>query len=254
MKLAEDFRRIARENLQGKWAIAVVAGLIASLLGAVSAGSPELNVELNAGHVTASLEIMGQTLLSTDGLWPMGAVFAGAAAVLTILAMAWGLALYLLGSVMELGYARFHLDLPVQERPELGTLFRYFPHWKTAVIARLLRSLYVLLWSLLLIIPGIIAGLGYSMTGYILAENPELPAGEALARSKALMEGNKWRLFCLQFSFIGWELLCGLTMGIGNLWLTPYRQAAYAAFYREISGTERRADPETESDFGTILL
>lgn len=75
------------------------------------------------------------------------------------------------------------------------------------------------------------------MTDYILAENPSLSASEAINQSKSMMSGNKWRLFCLEFSFIGWGFLAALTFGIGNLWLTPYRHAAEAAFYREISGT-----------------
>ena len=71
----------------------------------------------------------------------------------------------------------------------------------------------------------------------ILAEHPELTASEAIARSKEMMSGNRWCLFCLHFSFIGWDILSSLTLGIGNLWLRPYKQAANAAFYREISGT-----------------
>ena len=59
------------------------------------------------------------------------------------------------------------------------------------------------------------------------------------------MSGNRLRLFCLQISFIGWEILCAFTLGIGSLWLNPYKQAATAAFYREISGTERRAEEYT---------
>ena len=85
------------------------------------------------------------------------------------------------------------------------------------------------------------------MTGYILAEHPDLTAGEAIERSREMMSGNRWRLFCLRISFIGWDILCSLTLGIGNLWLRPYRQAAEAAFYREVSGTERvvnNADPQ----------
>ena len=80
------------------------------------------------------------------------------------------------------------------------------------------------------------------MTDYILAENPELTASQAIEKSKTMMYGNRWRLFCLRFSFIGWDLLCSLTFGIGYLWLTPYKQAAEAAFYRDISGTEYIAD------------
>ena len=77
------------------------------------------------------------------------------------------------------------------------------------------------------------------MTGYILAENPDLSASEAIEQSKSMMAGNRWRLFCLHVSFIGWDILCSLTLGIGYLWLNPYKNAATAAFYREISGTEQ---------------
>ena len=101
----------------------------------------------------------------------------------------------------------------------------------------LLRGIYVFLWSLLFVIPGIIATYRYAMASYILAEHPELPVNEAITRSKEMMQGNKFRLFCLIFSFIGWDFLCVLTFGIGNLWLTPYKKAAMADFYREVSGT-----------------
>ena len=123
-------------------------------------------------------------------------------------------------------------------------LFAYFSYWKTTVVARVLRGICVLLWFLVFIIPGIMASFSYAMTEYILAENPELSASEAITLSKQMMDGNKWRLFCLDLSFIGWDILCGFTLGIGYLWLTPYKQTARAAFYREVSGTEK---PEFES-------
>ena len=109
---------------------------------------------------------------------------------------------------------------------------------------RLLRGLYVFLWSLLFIVPGIVAGYSYAMTDYILAENPNLTASQAIEQSKTMMYGNRWRLFCLQFSFIGWDILATLAFGIGHLWLTPYKQAATAAFYREVSGTEYIAEED----------
>jgi len=65
-----------------------------------------------------------------------------------------------------------------------------------------------------------------------------------LEKSKTMMYGNRWRLFCLQWSFIGWDLLCVLSLGVGNIWLVPYRQAAMAAFYRDISG-EKVCQQET---------
>ena len=145
---------------------------------------------------------------------------------------------FALGSFIGVGYAKFNLNLVDKKNAAFETLFEYFSHWKTTTIARLLRALYVFLWSLLFIIPGIVAGFSYAMTDYILAEDPELTADEAISQSKSIMMGNKWRFFCLQFSFIGWDILATLAFGIGHLWLTPYKQAAYAAFYREVSGTE----------------
>ena len=99
-------------------------------------------------------------------------------------------------------------------------------------------------WTLLFIIPGLIAAYRYQLTGYILAENPEMGANDAITRSKELMKGNKWRLFCLDFSFIGWDILSAFTLGIGDLWLTPYRSAAAAAFYRELVPLEKGEEPE----------
>ena len=242
MKYAADFRRIAREALRGRWGIAVIAGLLASLLGAIGSGGPELNIELNDGHFSAGLSVAGQDIISTDGMhWGL---FAGMTVYILIFAIVTGIVLFVLGSVIEVGYSKFNLDL-VDRRSEakIETMFGYFSFWKTTAVARLLQSVYILLWSLLFIIPGIMAAYSYSMTGYILAENPNMTADEAIARSKQMMDGNRWRLFCLQISFIGWSLLSSLlTFGIGDLWLTPYRQAASAAFYREISGTEVRED------------
>ena len=163
----------------------------------------------------------------------------GSATFIILAAVVMAVVYFILGSVVGVGYSRFNLDLvDRQKEPEIGTLFGYFKFWKTTAAASFLQGLYVFLWSLLFIIPGIVAGYSYAMTDYILAEHPELTAGEAIEQSKAMMYGNRFRLFCLQFSFVGWDLLCALTLGIGNLWLRPYKQAAEAAFYRDISGTE----------------
>ena len=161
----------------------------------------------------------------------------GSATFIILAAVVMAVVYFILGSVVGVGYSRFNLDLvDRQKEPEIGTLFGYFKFWKTTAAASFLQGLYVFLWSLLFIIPGIVAGYSYAMTDYILAEHPELTAGEAIEQSKAMMYGNRFRLFCLQFSFVCWDLLCALTLGIGSLWLRPYKQAAEAAFYRDISG------------------
>lgn len=248
MKLAADFRLTAREALRGKWGIAVVAGLIASLLGAITSARfnidtdkpTGLNFNFDLSGKGVTIDVGGQQLpLAEEIISPQFiTMLMGAASVILAAAFVAIVISLAIGSVIELGYARFNLDLvDRQKQPELRTLFEYFSAWRTAFCARFLRGLYIFLWSLLFVIPGIVAEYSYAMTGFILAENPELTATEAIDRSVELMHGNRWRLFCMRFSFIGWSLLCGLTLGIGNLWLTPYRQAADAAFYREISGT-----------------
>ena len=245
MKYAADFRSIARNALSGRWAIAVITGLIASLLGAVASNGPEVKLNINDSGANVGLEFAGQQIYTTSGGWneALTGFIVGSATFIILAAIVMAVVYFILGSVVGVGYSRFNLDLvDRQKEPEIGTLFGYFKHWKTTAVANLLQGLYVFLWSLLFIIPGIIAGYSYAMTNYILAEHPELTASEAIEQSKAMMTGNRWRLFCLQFSFIGWDLLCALTLGIGNLWLRPYKQAAEASFYREVSGTEYIVD------------
>ena len=88
--------------------------------------------------------------------------------------------------------------------------------------------------ALLFIIPGIIKAFSYAMTPYILEENPELSANDAIDHSRAMMKGHKFDLFWLYLSFIGWFILCILTLGIGFLWLTPYMETSVAAFYEDV--------------------
>ncbi|MDE7164040.1 MAG: DUF975 family protein [Clostridiales bacterium] len=99
------------------------------------------------------------------------------------------------------------------------------------VIAYIINSIYTFLWALLFIIPGIIAAYSYSLTYYLMIDNPKLTPDQARRESMRLMVGHKWELFCLHLSFIGWILLCTLTFGILTFWVMPYMQAATAEFY-----------------------
>lgn len=245
MKYAADFRQAARDALKGRWTGAVITGLVASILGGASSAGVNFNLNLNfennelqggfdVGQITYDLERF-------SGLLP---VVLGVVSVVFVLALAVGIAYAVLGSIVGVGYSRYNLTLLQRERePETNELFAYFKHWKAIAVTGLLRGLYIFLWSLLLVIPGIIASYNYAMVPYILTENPELPASEALERSKAMMLGNRWRLFCLQCSFLGWGLLNILTLGIGSLWLIPYTKAAEADFFREISAPGVQEEP-----------
>lgn len=119
---------------------------------------------------------------------------------------------------------------------ELGYLFQEFN--SRVYLTSLLTTAYTLLWFMLLIIPGIIKGYSYSMTYYVLEDNPDLSGDKAIEESMRLMDGHKWELFCLHLSFIGWALLCILTLGIGILWLIPYMNTAQAAFYENLKAEE----------------
>lgn len=246
MKCAADFRQSARAALQGKWPLAILVGLVAAILGGATSGGPEFKINFTGGSLNANIQYAGQTIYSWgDGITPgLRTFLVGGAVYLILAAIVVGVLYFVLGSVVKVGYARFNLDLTAGETPSFETSFSYFPHWKTVAAAQLLQTVYIFLWTLLLVIPGIVAGYSYAMTGYILAEHPELSASETIAQSKAMMEGNRWRLFCLQFSFIGWDILCALTLGIGNLALRPYRHAAEAAFYRELYGGTVPEDEE----------
>lgn len=103
-------------------------------------------------------------------------------------------------------------------------------------LAMLLVGVFTFLWSLLFIIPGIIKYYAYAMTPYIIAEDPEIDAMAAIAKSQEMMRGHKMELFILQFSFIGWYLLAALTFGVGFIFLLPYVKTAEANFYVELRG------------------
>lgn len=115
----------------------------------------------------------------------------------------------------------------------VSNLFDFSNYWHK-IGGMLLMGIFVFLWTLLFIIPGIIKAYSYAMTPYILDENPELSASEAIHRSRMMMQGHKFDLFWLQLSFIGWFLLCIVTAGIALLWVTPYYYTAQAAFYEEV--------------------
>jgi len=103
-----------------------------------------------------------------------------------------------------------------------------------------LRMLLVFLWSLLLVVPGIRAAYSYRMAFYLLADHPDWAPGQAIAESKRLMHGHRWRLFCLDVSFLGWFLLVGVTRGLAGIFVMPYFATANAAFYEDLLDRDGR--------------
>lgn len=135
---------------------------------------------------------------------------------------------------LVLGSTYIYLELLHGVEPKVPVLFDGFKRFWDAVVLQLLVRLFIALWTLLLIVPGIIKAISYSMAFYILAENPDLTAKEALEESKAMMDGRKMDYFRLLLSFFGWFLLGCITLGLGFLYVIPYFHAAEAAFYESI--------------------
>lgn len=142
----------------------------------------------------------------------------------------------LIAGPFALGAATFSLSISRGQEARLEQIFQGFNRFTTALGAYLLMVVFVLLWTLLLIIPGIIAALSYSMTFYILSDEPSAGAEDALKKSKKMMDGYKLKLFYLCFRFFLLGLLCILTLGIGFLWLIPYVHITMAKFYDDIKG------------------
>ncbi len=159
---------------------------------------------------------------------------------------------FLLTGTLTVGAARFFLNLINRTEPGIEDLFSAFKNYGNTLVLGLLTMLYTFLWSLLLIIPGIIKSLGYFAAPYILAEHPEIKASEALRMSEEMMKGHKKELFLLGLSFAGWFLLSILTLGIGIIFLQPYYQTTMAEFFNEISGNNyekhiNNVNPVTEN-------
>ncbi len=217
MLKAKDFREKAREALKGKWKPAIIAGLIAGILGA--------NI-LYQGYYGSSASSTSEGNLSD---FSIQVILSALVMIVVVSALC-----ILVGSIVGLGYAKFNLALFENEKVDFKMIFSERSRYKECFKLFLLQFIFVGVGGLFFVIPGIIAFYANIMGAYIMLENPELTAREALAKSREMMKGNKWRLFCLSFSFIGWDILAALTLGIGHLFLCPYVEAANAAFYREL--------------------
>jgi len=152
--------------------------------------------------------------------------------------------LILLGGPFAYGYTTFWLGQVRWQKPGLEVLFSGLQQsFVNSIAVYLLQGIFTFLWGLLFVIPGIIKGYSYALSMYILRDHPEMEAMEVIDTSRAMMDGNKWRLFCLDLSFIGWYLLCAVTFGIAGLYVGPYVQCARAQFYEAVKAEYEAEHP-----------
>jgi len=229
---AKTLRARARTHLAGNWGVSIAVAVVAALLGGMIVGIsffPDLDYSISLQKFPVlqkyvdwwneGLHIGSVTLNFRNGIF--------------------GFAAFLIGGVLQMGYADFLLKQHDGKETSFNDLFSKFDFFGTGFAQRFLRSLYVLLWGLLFIIPGIIKEYSYAMTPFILAEHPNLTASRAIKLSEQLMDGHKADLFLLDLSFIGWSFLAALSANLGNIPLNPYKNAARAAFYRQLQAEEK---------------
>lgn len=180
-------------------------------------------------------ELRAEARVALTDKWVMGAVttlvfgaVSGAASYIPVVGT------ILVALPMMYGYSIVMLSVMRGGEMNIGGLFDGFNDFGRIVGTKLLQVIYTFLWTLLLVIPGIIKNYSYAMTDFILKDQPELANNAAIEKSMAMMDGNKMKLFLLDLSFIGWAILCLFTFGIGFLFLQPYVQSAHAAFYEDL--------------------
>lgn len=218
MQLNSELRAQAREQLDGKWGTFVLMTFLMCVI--------QVLMQIPS-YIGSLLEVLSpeNAMASLS--------FSNISNILSLLALplGWGLTVSLLRNHRE-------------ESVDLENLFDGFRggRYTRVFCALFLVNLFTFLWTLLLIIPGIMKAFSYALTPYILLDEPELTARQAITRSCEIMEGRRWKLFCLSLSFIGWGILSLLTFGIGFLWLVPYMNASVAAFYEDA-----RAEYEAEN-------
>ena len=191
--------------------------------------------EVQGDGTTENKELMRLARVALDGKWGMGALVA-----FVYMLVIYGISyvvpyvIYFIAGALVFGFWLFFINIARAREAKVGQLFAGFQMYVSTLVAYLLTYLYVVLWSLLLIVPGIMATYSYTMVYAILIDNPEMSATEAIRLSKKMMYGYRWKLFLLSLRFMGWSILCIFTLGIGYLWLIPYIQTAKALFYEDI--------------------
>lgn len=187
-------------------------------------------------------ELRAQAREALRGKWPMAAVaaliYSAIAGGLSAIPVIGGLCSLFVGLPVAYGFTIVMLGVCRGKDIDFGVLLEGFQDYGRIFVTMLLQAVYTILWSLLLVIPGIIKSYSYAMTSFILKDEPEMKNNAAIEKSMAMMEGNKMKLFMLDLSFIGWAILCIFTLGIGLLFLQPYVAISRAAFYEDLKAQQ----------------
>lgn len=159
-----------------------------------------------------------------------------------------GFSTILISPPLSVGICLIYLGLTEGKKAEVGTMFKGFQVFGKSIWLCILIAVFTFLWSLLFMVPGIVKSYSYSMAYYILADNPEMTAREALRESKEIMKGHKMDLFVIHLSFILWCVLGAFTLGLAYIYVTPYMSATVANFYQSIKRQPQSVETTVEED------
>ncbi|MBN1624010.1 MAG: DUF975 family protein [Clostridia bacterium] len=220
-----EIRAESRKILQGNWGLGVAIILVVSILGGIGGSSG--------------------SSFSTNGKFELEAIFAVGAMIFGLLSILYTI---LVSNVINYGFSISFLNMGREGKLSFEDLFIGFKDYGRVVGMVFIKNFFIFLWSLLLIIPGIIKTYAYSMSDYILKDNPTLDSLQAITKSKEMMRGWKAKLFLLDLSLIGWWFLCIFTCGIGFLWLGSYYKTNHIVFYLELIGEDKDISEEPAED------
>lgn len=225
----KQYKSFARTQLKGRWSVPVVMTLIVVIISSIFQ-IPDMVRTLSSDAfwnlVNSSSTDFNQIMFEYTQI--TNSTSSNVSAIIQVIVTA----------IMEV--ATINLYLQMARSPEKVTLKSFiegFNNWARALLAALWQTLWVFLWMLLFIIPGIVKAIAYSQMFYLITEYKNLSVTKAMRISMLITKGHKWDLFVLDLSFLGWALLCCLTLGIGALWLEPYMKMtsinAYHAMLKE---------------------
>ncbi|MGX5390140.1 DUF975 family protein [Bacillus thuringiensis] len=201
--MISDLKETALDSLEGNWGIAVGATLIIFIL----------------------IQVVGVVIdWGFSKIYDWGEIG--------------GLISFLITSPLTLGGYYLTLNIIRQEQPHISNIFIWCIDMRkllNSFLVYLLLYFYLILWTLLLIVPGIIKSISYTMTYFVLNDHPEYTMNQAITKSRHMMNGHKIKYMILYLSFVGWFMLSLITLGIGFLWLIPYFHTTKAAFYEDIA-------------------
>lgn len=146
------------------------------------------------------------------------------------------IALQIVAATIAVGFVIYALNVSRMRQAGIGTLFDGFSIFGRALVLRILMGIFIFLWSLLFIIPGIIAAYRYRMATYLLIDHPEMSPLDCIRASKQMMAGRKGELFVLDLSFIGWAILCAIPFV--SVWVAPYMEVTYCNYYQALAGLQ----------------